>query len=60
MAKAILNCWQRNLLYSESCLVALLEASFLLEPERTLVILNELQLAEIAETIKTQTKSEEA
>jgi hypothetical protein len=60
LAKGILGCWQRNCLDTAPGLAALLEAAFLLEPEGTLMALNELQLMEIAEALKIQTRSEEA
>jgi ABC-type taurine transport system ATPase subunit len=60
LAKVILGCWQRNGLDTAPSLAALLEASLLLEPEGTLTALNELQLVEIAESIRTQTRSAEA
>lgn len=57
LAHTLLHYWQRNLLESEHGLAALLEASVLLEPERTVVVLNELQLAVVAEEVRTEMRS---
>jgi hypothetical protein len=52
LANAILRQWQQNLLTSEAGLSALLNAAVLLEQEKTLTVLGELQLNEIADKIK--------
>ena len=52
LANTILYYWQRNLLLVEQGLTALLEASAMLEPEKTTTILTELNLTEIAERVK--------
>ena len=52
LAKTILYQWQQNLLISISGLSALLNAAVLLEQEKTLIVLGELQLDEIADKIK--------
>lgn len=51
LANTILHQWQQNLLTSEFGLSALLEVAVLLEQEKTLTVLRELQLDEIAERI---------
>ena len=57
LANTILHYWQQNLLESEHGLTVLLEASVLLEPEKTVTALNELQLTDIAEGIRAEMKS---
>ncbi len=52
LANTILYRWQQNLLTSEAGLSALLNAAVLLEQEKTLIVLGELQLREIADKIK--------
>ncbi len=51
LANTILHQWQQNLLTNEFGLSALLKAAVLLEQEKVLTILRELQLNEIAEKI---------
>jgi len=57
LANSILHFWQQDVLESESGLTALLEAAVLLEPEKTINALNELQMANVAEEIKAALKS---
>lgn len=52
LANTFLFQWQQNLLTSELGLSALLEAAVLLEQEKTLSVLRELKLNEIADKIK--------
>jgi hypothetical protein len=52
LANNIIHYWQKDLLSSEAGLAALLEAATLLEPEKTVGALNELQLANVAGQIK--------
>lgn len=52
LANTILYQWQQNLLTSELGLSTLLKAAVLLEQEKTLTVLGELQLNEIADKIK--------
>lgn len=52
LANIILYRWQQNLLTSEAGLSALLKAAVLLEQDKTLIVLGELQLREIADKIK--------
>lgn len=52
LANTILYQWQQNLLTNEHGLSALLKAAVLLEQEKTLTVLEELQLNEIADKIK--------
>jgi len=52
LAHTWLHYWQRNLLESEHGLAALLEASVLLEPEKTLAAFNELQFTNVTEEIR--------
>lgn len=52
LANTILHYWQQDVLKSESGLTALLEAALLLEPDKTVNVFNELQMANIAEEIK--------
>jgi hypothetical protein len=52
LANTILYQWQQNLLTSESGLSALLKAAVLLEQEKTIMVLGELQLNELADKIK--------
>lgn len=53
LARSILHQWQNNTLKSESGHASLLNAAVLLEPEKTIAVLNELQIADVAEQIKT-------
>ena len=53
LANTILHYWQQDVLESESGLTALLEAALLLEPEKTMSAFTELEMANIAEQIKT-------
>jgi hypothetical protein len=52
LANNMLRDWQRDLLGSESGLAMLLEAAVLLEPEKVIGTLDELQLANVAAQIK--------
>ncbi|MGD8507079.1 MAG: hypothetical protein PVF15_10510 [Candidatus Bathyarchaeota archaeon] len=52
IASTILHQWQQNLLLNESGLSTLLKAAVLLEQEKTLTTLKELQLNELALKIK--------
>jgi len=52
LAKIILYHWQNDNLKSEAGLVKLLEAATSVELEKTLNVLNELQMPDIAERIK--------
>lgn len=52
LANNIVHDWQRDLLQSESGLAKLLEAAVLLEPEKVIGTLNELQLTNVAAQIK--------
>ncbi len=52
LANIILRQWQQNLLVSIPGLSALLNAAVLLEQEKTLTVLGEFQLDEIADKIK--------
>jgi len=52
LANTILSHWQRDVLSTQAGLTALLEAAVVLEPEKTVTALNELQLTSIAEQIK--------
>lgn len=52
LANVILRQWQQNLLVSMSGLSALLNAAVSLEQEKTLAVLGEFQLDEIADKIK--------
>lgn len=52
LARTILHQWQQNLLLSESGLSTLLKAAVLLEQEKTLATLKELQLNKLALKIK--------
>jgi hypothetical protein len=52
LANTILYQWQQNLLHSITGLSNLLQASILLEQEKTITLLRELQLSEIANRIK--------
>jgi hypothetical protein len=51
LANTILHQWQQNLLTSEYGLSTLLKAAVLLEQEKTLTVLRELQLDEVADKI---------
>jgi len=53
LANTILHSWQHGVLKNESGLAALLEAALLLEPEKTINTLNELEMENVAEQIKT-------
>ncbi len=52
LAKTILYYWQRDQLATEVGLQRLLEASMLLEPEKTLSLMEELGLLEIVAMLK--------
>ncbi len=52
LANIILRQWQQNLLTSEHGLSALLKAAVSLEQEKTLSVLRELQLNELADKIE--------
>ena len=52
LASTILHEWQLDTLETEEGLTALLEASFLLEPEKTLAAVEALQLVDVAEAIR--------
>jgi len=52
LANKILYYWQQNVLRSESGIAALLEAAVLLEPEKTIAALGELQMLDVAEQVK--------
>lgn len=52
LANTILHEWQLDTLETEEGLIALLEASVLLEPEKTLATADALQLVEVAQEIK--------
>jgi len=56
LANTILHHWQHGALKSESGLTALLEAAVLLEPEKTINVFGELQMANVAEQIKESSK----
>jgi len=58
LAHTLLHYWQRNLLESEPGLTALLEASVLLEPEKTVAAFNELQLTDVTEEIRAKMNSQ--
>lgn len=51
LANTILHNWRQDTLLAESGLAALLEASVLLEPSKTLNVLEELRLAEVAKAL---------
>lgn len=55
LANTILLHWQNDILISESGLTALLQASVLLEPDKTIEVFNQLELADFAEQIKEAT-----
>ncbi len=57
LANTILHYWQQDVLKGESGLTALLEAAVLLEPEKTITVFSELQMANVAEQIKEALKS---
>ena len=52
LANILLRQWQQNLLTSEHGLSTLLKAAVLLEREKTLSVLRELQLNELADKIE--------
>jgi len=52
LAHTILHYWQQDTLEGESGLTALLEAALLLEPEKTINVFSELEMANIAEQVK--------
>lgn len=56
LAKTILYYWQRDQLATEVGLQRLLEASMMLEPEKTAGIMEELGLPEIVATLKETSK----
>jgi len=53
----ILRHWQQDVLESETGLTALLEASLLLEPEKTVGAFAEMEMANIADQIREGLKS---
>jgi len=52
LANTILHHWQNDILISESGLTALLEAAALLEPDKTVEVFTQLELADFAPQIK--------
>ena len=52
LANTILNHWQTGVLATKAGLATLLEAAVLLEPEKTIAALTELQLTNTVEQIK--------
>lgn len=58
LAYTLLRCWQQNLLESEHGFATLLETAVLLEPEKTVAALSELQLTSAAEEIKAELNSQ--
>jgi hypothetical protein len=52
LANTILHYWQQDVLDSEAGLIALLKAALLLEPDKTINVLNEMQMENIAEQVK--------
>jgi len=52
LANTILHHWQNDILISESGLTALLEAAALLEPDKTIEVFTQLELASCAEQLK--------
>lgn len=52
LANDILHHWQHDTIISESGITALLEAAFLLEPDKAIEALNELQLTSLSERLK--------
>jgi len=52
LANTILCHWQNDILISESGLTALLEAAVLLEPDKTIEVFTQLELAVFVEQIK--------
>ncbi len=56
LANSILYHWQRGLLEDDEGLGALLESAAILEPEKTLEILEDLRLMEIVEKVKVYLK----
>lgn len=52
LANVILYQWQNGTLKNETGITALLRAAVLLEPEKTITMFNELQMANVAEQIK--------
>ena len=57
LANMILHHWQHDVLKTDTGLIALLEAVLLLEPEKTINVFNELQIANVAEQIRKATGS---
>jgi len=55
LANALLRHWQNDVLISESGLTALLEAAILLEPDKTIEVFAQLELAGFAGQIKEAT-----
>jgi hypothetical protein len=55
LANTILLHWQNDILISEFGLTALLEAAVLLEPDKTIEVFTQLELADFAEQIKEAT-----
>lgn len=56
LANSILYHWQRGLLGDDGGLAALLEAAIILEPDKTLEILDDLRFIEIVEKVKVYLK----
>ncbi len=56
LAKTILYYWQRDQLATEVGLQRLLEASMLLDPEKTISVMEELGLSEIVAMLKETSK----
>lgn len=59
LANDILHHWQKGILDAGNGLAALLQASVLLEPDKTVIAFNELQMTDIAEQIKDAIKKPE-
>jgi len=57
LASTILRNWQQDVLESESGLTTLLEASLLLEPEKTVTVFTEMEMTSIADQIKEGSKA---
>jgi len=52
LANTILLHWQNDILITEAGLTALLEAAILLEPDKTIEVFTQLELAVFAEQLK--------
>jgi len=52
LANTLLSHWQKDVLNTQTGLTVLLEAAVLLEPEKTVAALTELQLTNVAEQLK--------